>query len=113
MSQRDGFAGGFLAGAVMGSLLGGVVGALIASGRASEAEESEASLLNSASPEAKPIKGRKRQLSGEESIEFARRSLEDKIAQLNAAIDEVRTQLGTVNGNALETNRERSLTKDS
>lgn len=112
MSQRDGFAGGFLAGAVVGSLVGGVVGALIASGRASSAE-SEASLLNSTSPEAKPIKGRKRQLTGEESIEFARRSLEDKIAQLNAAIDEVRTQLSTVNGNALETGRERSLTKDS
>jgi hypothetical protein len=31
-------------------------------------------------------------------MEVARRSLEDKIAQLNDAIDDVRQQLGGVNG---------------
>jgi hypothetical protein len=34
--------------------------------------------------------------STEESIELARHGLEDKIAQLNLAIDDVRQQLGTV-----------------
>jgi hypothetical protein len=33
-----------------------------------------------------------------DSIESTRRSLETKIAQLNLAIDDVRQQLGTVNG---------------
>jgi hypothetical protein len=36
----------------------------------------------------------------EESIEAARLALEDKIAQLNAAIDEVRQQLGGINGHS-------------
>ena len=40
-------------------------------------------------------------------MEVARRGLEDKIAQLNDAIDDVRQQLGTVNGG--ESNRERSI----
>jgi gas vesicle protein len=105
MSQRDGFTGGFLAGVVVGGLVGGLIGALVAGQRDSEGEQS---LLKSDRSEAKPIKGRKRQLSSEESIEAARRSLEDKIAQLNSAIDDVRQQLGTVNGNPERVDIERS-----
>lgn len=41
-------------------------------------------------------------------MEMARRSLEDKIAQLNATIDEVRQQLGNVNGNANQPINDRS-----
>jgi prefoldin subunit 5 len=41
-------------------------------------------------------------------METARRSLEDKIAQLNATIDEVRQQLGNVNGNSEQAIQERS-----
>jgi prefoldin subunit 5 len=55
------------------------------------------------------MKGRKRELNSEESIEAARRSLEDKIAQLNTAIDDVRQQLGKVNGNTERVGLERSL----
>ena len=36
----------------------------------------------------------------EDHMETARLSLEDKIAQLNQAIDDVRQQLGTVNSNS-------------
>lgn len=108
MNQRDGFTGGFLAGALVGSILGGIVGALVAS-RATDTDPADASLLKSGTSEAKAGKAKKLKLKDSDSIEVARRSLEDKIAQLNAAIDEVRTQLGTVNGNAHETEKERSL----
>lgn len=106
MSQRDGFASGFLVGSIVGGLVGGVIGALVATQRDNENnEESEKSLLNSNPREAKAIRGRRRQLKAEESIEVARRRLEDKIAQLNTAIDDVRQQLGTVNGNPSDPER--------
>ncbi|MBD1924535.1 hypothetical protein H6F77_26220 [Microcoleus sp. FACHB-831] len=113
MSQRDGFTSGFLAGTIVGGLIGGIVGAIVASGRASEGDNSDASLLNSSSSEAKAAKAKKRQLKDSESIEVARRSLEDKIAQLNSAIDDVRMQLGAVNGNAVGTESDRSTAQDS
>ncbi len=109
MSQRDGFASGFLAGAVFGGLLGGVVGALVATQLDNDKDEVEKLGLNSSLPDAKTLKSRRRQLKAEESIEVARRSLEDKIAQLNTAIDDVRQQLGTVNGNVEKADMERTL----
>ncbi len=108
MSQREGFTGGFLTGVVVGGLVGGLIGALVAGQRDNDNNETEQSLLNSSPREAKPLKARKRQLKAEESIELARRSLEDKIAQLNTAIDDVRQQLGTVNGNPDSVDLERS-----
>jgi gas vesicle protein len=108
MSQQDGFAGGFLAGALVGGVVGALVGALVASGRTKESESSEGSLLNRNLSEAKPSQTKKPpQLKDEDSLEMARRSLEDKIAQLNSAIDDVRLQLGTVNGNVAEGSYER------
>lgn len=109
MSQRDGFTGGFLAGALVGGLVGGLIGALVAGQRDNDEDQADKSLLDSSRPELKATKHRKQQLKAEESIEVARRSLEDKIAQLNTAIDDVRQQLGTVNGNAETLDRERSL----
>jgi hypothetical protein len=95
MSQQDNFAGGFLVGAVVGGLLGGVVGALAAS---------------RIQPANKKIQGRNDfdepgafgefDAATEESMEVARLSLEAKIAQLNDAIDDVRQQLGGINGHA-------------
>ena len=66
-------------------------------------------------PEAKAARLKKRPLkpSSEQNIELARRSLEDKIAQLNEAIDDVRQQLSTVNGRAIESDRENSLPEES
>lgn len=109
MSQREGFTSGFLAGAIVGGMVGGLIGALVAGQRDNNSDHTEPSLLNSTRSDAKSLKGRKRQLKAEESIEVARRSLEEKIAQLNMAIDDVRQQLGTVNGNAQEIDLERSL----
>lgn len=89
MNQRDGFTGGFFLGAVVGGLMGGVVGALAASKRSNgEGEVAQPTFNSRQEP----------QLTTDESIETARLSLEDKIAQLNSAIDDVRQQLGAVNG---------------
>jgi hypothetical protein len=94
MSQRDGFTGGFFLGAVVGGLVGGVLGAVVATRRQSQATSDENPTLLSP--------GQKAQFETEESMEKARRRLEDKIAQLNLAIDDVRQQFGPVNGNPPE-----------
>ncbi|NEO27415.1 MAG: hypothetical protein F6K03_11110 [Kamptonema sp. SIO4C4] len=93
MSQRDGFTGGLLLGVVVGGVVGGVVGALAAS-RKNHPEEHNNAFLEEDNAE-----GRE---NPEERIETARRSLENKIAQLNLAIDDVRQQLSSVNGNHTE-----------
>ncbi|MDB9315134.1 hypothetical protein PN462_18610 [Spirulina sp. CS-785/01] len=93
MSQRDGFTGGLLLGALVGGVVGGVVGALAASRQNSPEEKNNAFL-----EEENPDGGE----NPEERIETARRSLEGKIAQLNLAIDDVRQQLSSVNGNHTE-----------
>jgi Na+/glutamate symporter len=106
MSQRDGFASGFFAGAIFGSVVGGVIGTLVAQRRdaaelTEEEERSQQIIGKGNSNDHKSAK--KRQMRGAASsgveMEIARRSLEDKIAQLNATIDEVRDQLGNVNNN--------------
>jgi gas vesicle protein len=89
MNQKDGFAGGFFTGVILGGVVGGVVGALAASKRSNGDEETSPQRFNLR---------QNPQLSTEEGIETARLSLEDKIAQLNMAIDDVRQQLGAVNG---------------
>ena len=103
MSNREGFTGGFIAGAAIGGLVGAVLGAVLVK-RATENSLIELS-------ESKGSKGKKRQLETER-IEVARLSLEDKIAQLNQAIDDVRLQLGSVNGNISGHNNEESLAEE-
>lgn len=94
MSQQDNFFGGFVLGTVLGGVVGGVVGVLVASRLSAQEDE------NGEVPFGRFEKrASKRDLkaSTEQSIEVARRGLEDKIAQLNDAIDDVRHQLGGVN----------------
>ena len=86
MSQKDNFTGGFL----LGSLIGGVVGGILGTVLANRANRDDAT-LNRSDEEAIAS------LDSEENIELARRRLEDKIAQLNLVIDDVRHQLGNVN----------------
>ena len=115
MNQRDSFASGFLAGTIVGGLVGGVLGALFASQRAGVAA-ADADPRTNATPSDANNKSKRRQLkasSSEQSIEAARRSLEDKIAQLNETIDEVRLTLGNVDENPPKENTQRSsLTRD-
>ncbi|MCT7950243.1 hypothetical protein NG798_10630 [Ancylothrix sp. C2] len=103
MSNKDGFAGGFIAGAVFGGVVGGVLGVLLS--RRAEAGSGDEARLN-ARMERQAMRGKNRQLKEDNNMESARRSLEDKIAQLNDAIDDVRHGLQTVNGSAgMETER--------
>ncbi|MDX2099741.1 MAG: hypothetical protein SFW36_18335 [Leptolyngbyaceae cyanobacterium bins.59] len=103
MSNRDNFAGGFLLGTILGGIVGGVIGAVVATA----AREEEPAL-----PEDSKEKGKKRLLQADvKSIDAARRGLEDKIAQLNVAIDDVRRQLKSVNGSA-QPPIEQSVTRD-
>jgi hypothetical protein len=118
MSQRDGFASGFVAGALFGSVVGGIVGAVIASRREPElVVEEETELNNSPAATKKVHSSKRRQMIASENegmeMETARRSLEDKIAQLNATIDDVRKHLGNVNGGSSQSINDRSLSKDS
>jgi gas vesicle protein len=111
MSQRDGFASGFLAGAIFGSLIGGVVGTLVASRRDPELEAEDERPVNASIEAKKTSAAKRRQMKASQvegaDMEIARRSLEDKIAQLNATIDEVRQQLGNVNSNSSQGVHER------
>lgn len=76
MGQRNGFGSGFVAGAFLGGIVGGVLGALAAS-RWQQKEQDEGPLLGK-----------------ERDIEQARQNLEDKISQLNLAIEDVREHMG-------------------
>ena len=112
MSQQDNFSGGFVFGAIVGGVVGGVMGVILASRNAGS--DAEPSLLPSERADDKNGKPKKRPLrtATGQNIEVARRSLEDKIAQLNEAIDDVRHQLNTVNGNAAESAPIDSLSED-
>jgi gas vesicle protein len=117
MSQRDGFGSGFVAGAFVGGVFGGVIGALIASRRDPQLLAEDEIELTDSQAEAKKTAAKRRQMKASENesigIETARRSLEDKIAQLNATIDEVRNQLGNVNSASSQPTNDRSFNKDS
>ena len=118
MNQRDGFTNGFLAGTLVGGIVGGVIGALVASGRTNVAlpDGEGDQKLNPKLSNVKDSKSKRRQLkepASEVSIEAARRSLEDKIAQLNETIDEVRLTLGNVNRNLPEETIEKSFDSES
>lgn len=95
MSQQDNFAGGFMLGALLGGVLGGAVGALAASRRRPAIADQSSAQLRGQAPTADALGD-----TTEENMEIARRRLEDKIAQLNDAIDDVRHQLGGINGHA-------------
>ena len=89
MSQQS-FIGGFITGALVGGAIGGVVGVLASNRRRNsttddftQLSEEERRRIENATPD--------------ERMEIARRGLEDKIAQLNTAIEDVRIQMSSVN----------------
>ncbi len=106
MSNREGFTGGFIAGAAVGGLVGAVLGTVLS-------RRAEALLSEPSEPKTRKIRQRKASQLEADSMEVARLSLEDKIAQLNQAIDDVRLQLGDVNGNVQAPGGSGSIAQDS
>ncbi|WP_310481845.1 hypothetical protein [Chamaesiphon sp. VAR_48_metabat_403] len=104
MSNRDGFSGGFWLGTIVGGVVGGVVGATIANRRANRFEDEDRSSLSGESGENRPLKSsRNRRL---DRMEMARRSLDDKISDLNNAIDSVRSTISQVPGEPIDRHNE-------
>ncbi len=111
MSDRDNFAGGFVTGAVLGGLLGGIVGASLSRRQASAARRALRNGISKVRATSRELESRAngngrtvRRWGGrtpvethpvapEARIEESRRNLENKIAQLNIAIDDARQQL--------------------
>ena len=91
MNQRDGFGRGLVIGSIVGGVIGGVLGVLLTS------RSNKQSVVETVIEPGTQMK-----FTTEESMETARHNLEDKIAQLNSAIDDVRQQLETVNSNSSE-----------
>jgi hypothetical protein len=93
MSNRDGFGSGFWLGTLFGGVVGGVIGATIANQRANRFEDAtDSGLLSGELGEKRPLKSRR--LRTGDRMEIARRSLDDKISDLNSAIDAVRGSIG-------------------
>ena len=89
MSQKNGFGNGFILGSIIGGVVGGLLGTVLATRNEQQISESDGEVL--------PRQGNSKiSFGSEESIELARHGLEDKIAQLNLAIDDVRQQLSSV-----------------
>ena len=101
MSQQDNFSSGFFWGAVLGGIAGGLVGTVLARQAGEPDAEPDDDLDGRINPEPSSAKSRRRPLRLEsapkKNMELARQSLEDKIASLNDAIDDVRQQLHQVN----------------
>ena len=87
MSKQNGFGSGFVLGSILGGVVGGVLGTVLATRKDRQPERIDR----------RSSKNKEIPFGTEESIELARHGLEDKIAQLNLAIDDVRQQLSTVN----------------
>ncbi len=105
MSNRDGFSGGFWLGTIVGGVVGGIVGASIASQRANRFDaDSQNSRLSDERGDKRPLKSsRSRKL---DRMEMARRSLDDKISDLNNAIDSVRSSIGHHPDEAIDRQKE-------
>lgn len=92
MSQQNGFGNGFVLGSIVGGVVGGLLGTVLATRNERRTVEQRDYRLQD----------RLETPDSEQSIESARHSLEDKIAQLNLAIDDVRQQLGSVRSESIE-----------
>jgi gas vesicle protein len=101
MSNRDGFGSGFWLGTLVGGVVGGIVGATIASQRANRLDDApESGSLAGENGERRPFKSSR--MRSIDRMEVARRSLDDKIGDLNNAIDAVRASIGQVPSDSVD-----------
>ena len=107
MSDRDGFGSGFWLGTLVGGVVGGIVGASIATQRANRIEdETESNRLASPNSPKRPLKSSRNRTM--DRMELARRSLDDKISDLNNAIDSVRSSIGHAPGDTYPQARDKA-----
>jgi gas vesicle protein len=101
MSNRNKFSSGFWLGTIVGGVVGGIVGASIANKRANRLEDELNSSILPIDGEKRPLKSNRRMRTADR-MEIARRSLDDKISDLNNAIDAVRSSVGQVPGSGVD-----------
>ncbi len=85
MSDNNKFSSGFLLGTIVGGVVGGVIGSVLTN----QTKKQSQKVLDKNGFDVDNYSS----LNDQESIENARLSLEDKINQLNHAIDDVRVTL--------------------
>jgi hypothetical protein len=90
MSQRDGFSTGFFLGSLIGGLVGGALGVVLTSRQIHDEEPEVLRRIKARTARNRTEEGESR------TMESARQSLENKIAELNGAIDDVRSSLSAV-----------------
>jgi hypothetical protein len=95
MSDRNGFGSGFWLGTLVGGVIGGIVGASIAQRATQRDEDGDNGLLSGEVGRTRPLKSAGRSRAGDR-MELARRSLDDKISDLNNAIDSVRSSIAPI-----------------
>jgi hypothetical protein len=100
MSDRNGFSSGFWLGTLVGGVVGGIVGSVIIGANQRNEEQMDSDLL--------PDRGQKRPLKSSrlrttDRMEMARQSLDDKISELNNAIDAVRSSVSNVSSEKIDT----------
>jgi hypothetical protein len=107
MSDRNGFSSGFWLGTLVGGVVGGIVGSVIVGANRRDDEQIDSEIL--------PERGHKRPLKSSrirtaDRMEMARQSLDDKISELNNAIDAVRSSVSHVSGETIDPLIDRSET---
>jgi gas vesicle protein len=105
MSQQDNFSGGFFLGALVGGAVGALIGVVLSAPKEGR-DRPRGEVSSVPKPRKRPLRGLGD--PSEQTMEVARQGLEDKIAQLNDAIDEVRHQINGVNGRATEPSKSHS-----
>jgi hypothetical protein len=105
MSDRNGFSSGFWLGTLVGGVVGGIVGSVIVGGNRRD-EQIDSEILSGERGHKRPLKSSRMRTA--DRMEMARQSLDDKISELNNAIDAVRSSVGNVSGEKIDTLIDRS-----
>ncbi|MGI0479241.1 hypothetical protein ACN4EE_00465 [Geminocystis sp. CENA526] len=84
MSEKDNFGSGFILGTIIGGVVGGIIGTVIAN-KNNDKKNNWDDEMN--------VKNPKYSTFDDDQMEETRMSLEEKINQLNHAIDEVKVSL--------------------
>jgi hypothetical protein len=105
MSDRNGFSSGFWLGTLVGGVVGGIVGSVIVGANQRNEERMDSDLLSDRGQK-RPLKSSRHRTT--DRMEMARQSLDDKISDLNNAIDAVRSSVSNVSNEKIDVLIDRS-----